>query len=50
MNNASRKAQDLSKPNAQANQWYSTYVREIYLFLAIKIYITLFLINKVADY
>jgi hypothetical protein len=49
-NNTLRKAQDPSKPNAQANQWYLTCVGEIYLFLAIKIYMTLFLMDKVADY
>jgi hypothetical protein len=49
-NNAPRKAQDPSKPNARANQWYPTCAGEIYLFLAIKIYMTLFPMDKVADY
>ena len=49
-NNVQRKAQDLSKADAQANQWYPTYAREIYLYLAIRIYMTLFQIDKIADY
>ena len=49
-NNHTRKSQDPSKPNARVNQWYPTFAKEIYLFLAIKIYMTLFLIDKVTDY
>jgi hypothetical protein len=49
-NNVQRKAQDPSKANARANQWYPTYAGEIYLYLAIRIYMTLFVIDKVADY
>jgi hypothetical protein len=49
-NNVQRKAQDLSKTDTQANYWYLTYIREIYFYLAIRIYITLFIIDKITDY
>jgi hypothetical protein len=49
-NNVPREAQDPSKPNARANQWYPTCAGEIYLFLAIRIYMTLFPLDEVADY
>jgi hypothetical protein len=49
-NNHPRKSQDLSKPNARVNQWYPTCAEEIYLFLAIRIYMTLFPMDEVADY
>ena len=49
-NNVSRKAQDPSKSNARANKWYPTCTSEIYLYLAIRIYMTLFAMDEVSDY
>ena len=49
-NNVQRKAQDPSKSNARANQWYLTCAGETYLYLAIRIYMTLFPIDEIADY
>jgi hypothetical protein len=49
-NNAPQTAQDPTRPHAQAKLWYPTCAKEIYLFLAIRIYMTLFPQDKVADY
>jgi hypothetical protein len=49
-NNAPRTAQDPTRPHARAKLWYPTCAKEIYLFLAIRIYMTLFPQDKVADY
>jgi hypothetical protein len=35
---------------AKANMWYLTYAKEIYLYFAIRVYITEFLIGDVAGY
>ena len=49
-NSYKRTAQDPEKPYSRANQWYPTDTGEIYIFLAIRIYMTLFPIDEVADY
>ena len=49
-NNVSREAQDPRKPNARANKWYPTCEKEIYIFIAIRIYMTLFALDKIAGY
>jgi hypothetical protein len=49
-NNAVRKAQDPTQPRARANGWYPTCAKEIYLFLAIRIYMMLFPMDEVSDY
>jgi hypothetical protein len=37
-------------PYARANAWYLTYAEEIYLYFAIRVYMTEFLIDNVAGY
>jgi hypothetical protein len=49
-NNVVRKPQDSTQPRARANAWYPTCTKEIYLFLAIRIYMMLFPLDEVADY
>ena len=49
-NNVVRKPQDSMQPRARENAWYLTCAKEIYLFLAIRIYMMLFLLDEVADY
>lgn len=49
-NNYSREPQDDTKPYARATQWYPTSSSEIYIFLAIRIYMTLFAMDDIADY
>ena len=44
------KPQDDSSPYARANQWYLTCSREIYLYLVIWIYMSLYICNEIADY
>ena len=49
-NNLPREAQDPTKQKARANGWYPTSQKEIYIFFAIRIYMTLFAMDDVADY
>jgi Transposase IS4 len=49
-NNYRREPQDNSLSRIRANGWYSTCRREIYLYFAIRIYITLYMDNKISDY
>ena len=49
-NSVRREAQDPDKPNARASKWYPTCEKEIYIFLAIRIYMTLFPMDEIADY
>ena len=49
-NNLLQEAQDPSKLYTQTNQQYSTYKKEIYIFIAIWIYITLFPIDEITNY
>ena len=49
-NEYARKPQDDSSPYARANQWYPTCSGEIYLYLAIRIYMSLYVCNEIADY
>jgi len=45
-----REPQDDSCPHARANDWYPTCSGEIYLYLAIRIYMTLYICNEISDY
>ena len=45
-----REPQDDSCPRARAKEWYLTCAGEIYLYLAIRIYMTLYIYNEIADY
>ena len=45
-----RKPQDDSTPYARANDWYPTCRGEIYIYLAIRIYMSLHVENEIADY
>jgi hypothetical protein len=45
-----RKSQDESCPYVRANNWYPTCRREIYIYLAIRIYMSLHVDNEIADY
>jgi hypothetical protein len=45
-----REPQDESCPYARVNEWYPTYNREIYLYFAIRIYMTLYIYNEILDY
>jgi nitric oxide reductase large subunit len=45
-----RKPQDDSTPCTRANAWYLTSRREIYIYLAIRIYMSLYIENEIADY
>jgi hypothetical protein len=49
-NNYMRKPQDDSYPYARANSWYSITRREIYIYFAIRIYMTLYEDNEISDY
>jgi hypothetical protein len=49
-NNYVRKPADDSCPRARANNWYPTCCREIYLYFAVRVYITLFVCNEISDY
>jgi hypothetical protein len=49
-NNYRREPQDNSLSRARANGWYSTCRGEIYLYFAIRIYMTLHVDNEIADY
>ena len=39
-----------SLPYARANQWYSTSRGELYIYFAIRIYMTLYTMNEISDY
>jgi hypothetical protein len=45
-----REPQDNSCPRARAMEWYPTCTGEIYLYFAIRIYMTLYICNEIADY
>jgi hypothetical protein len=49
-NEYQREPQDDSCPRARANAWYPTNCREIYVYFAIRIYMTLHEDNEIADY
>ena len=49
-NNYQRTSRDPSRPNARAKQWYPTHTGEIYIYLAIRIYMTLYVQNEISDY
>jgi hypothetical protein len=49
-NQYSREARDLTRPHARANNWYPTCRGEIYLYFAIRIYMTLIVCNEITDY
>ena len=49
-NNTSREPGDPSLPYSRANLWYPTSAREIYLYFAIRIYMTLHILNEISDY
>jgi hypothetical protein len=49
-NNVPRQPQDRTRPNARASTWYPTSCPEVYIFLGIRIYMTLFAMDDVADY
>jgi hypothetical protein len=49
-NKVPREPHDLSMPYARANTWYPTYAEKIYLYFAIRVYMTEFLIDNVAGY
>ena len=45
-----REPKDESCPHARADKWYPTSCGEIYTYFAVRIYMTLFVCNKIADY
>ena len=45
-----RKPQDESCPHARAKDWYPTCRGEIYLYFAVRVYMTLYVCNEIADY
>jgi hypothetical protein len=45
-----REPQDDSCPRARAKEWYPTCSGEIYIYFAIRIYMTLYICNEIADY
>jgi hypothetical protein len=49
-NNYLREPQDDSCPRARAKEWYPTCAGEIYLYFAIRIYMTLYICNEISDY
>jgi hypothetical protein len=49
-NNYLRELKDDSCLRARANEWYLTYSKEIYLYFTIRIYITLYIYNKIVNY
>jgi hypothetical protein len=49
-NEYTRKLVDDSLPYARANQWYPTCREELYIFFAIRIYMTLVVLNEISDY
>ena len=49
-NDYPREPQDDSCPRARAKEWYLTCRGEIYIYFAIRIYMTLYVCNKIVDY
>jgi hypothetical protein len=49
-NSYMRTPKDDSCPRARANEWYPTCRGEIYLYFAIRIYMTLHVENEISDY
>jgi hypothetical protein len=49
-NSYSREPRDSTKPKSRVLKWYPTCTKEIYIFLAIKIYMTIYPMNQVQDY
>ena len=49
-NNLEREAKDPGRSRSRANGWYPTCSGEIYLYLAIRIYMTLIVCNEITDY
>jgi nitric oxide reductase large subunit len=49
-NQYQREPRDFSRPDARALQWYPTCPGEIYIYLAIRIYMTLYVQNEISDY
>jgi hypothetical protein len=49
-NNYMRAPKDDSRPYARANQWHPTDRGELYLYFAIRIYMTLYVQNEISDY
>ena len=45
-----RTPEDDSCPHARANQWYPTCKGELYIYFAIRIYMTLYVCNEISDY
>jgi hypothetical protein len=45
-----REPQDDSCPRARANTWYPTCRGEIYVYFALRIYMTLYVCNEISDY
>jgi hypothetical protein len=50
INSYLREPQDDSCPYARVKEWYPTYRGEIYIYFAIRIYMTLYICNEIADY
>ncbi len=49
-NNYTRKSRNELAPYTRANKWYPTCRGELYLYFAIRIYMTLVILNKISDY
>jgi hypothetical protein len=49
-NNYARKSRNELAPFARANKWYLTCRGELYLYFAIRIYMTLVVLNEISDY
>jgi len=49
-NEYTRESPDESHPYARANQWYPTCRGELYIYFAIRIYMTLVILNEISDY
>ena len=49
-NNYIRQPKDDLQPFARANGWYPTDRGELYLYFAIRIYMTLVVLNEISDY
>lgn len=45
-----RVPKDLTKPRARATEWYPTTSGEIYIYLALRIYMTLHIEQRISDY
>ena len=49
-NSSLREAEYPYLSRSRANQWYPTCAKELYTFFAIRIYITIFPLNRISDY